>query len=363
MSQKKLGNVTSFRNRLMHWHSHYNQRLMPWKGEKNPYKIWLSEIILQQTRVEQGRAYYERFIAQYPTVLHLARANDDAVFKLWEGLGYYSRCKNLLATARVIATQYQGIFPAAYWDILQLKGIGPYTAAAIASFAFNLPHAVVDGNVYRVLARYFGIETASDSTEGKKLFSVIAQDCLDKKEPALYNQAIMDLGATVCTPAAALCKTCPVQNGCFAYEKDRVGMLPVKTKKLIKKNRWFTYFIIKQAGNILVKKRTEKDIWQNLHEFFLEETTGGKVWNSKTVRQLLFQQFAVDAATISISEVFIQKLTHQTIFTQFISIETQSSFLQPDGYFLQPEKNLSALAFPKTITQFLRLSSVQPSFF
>jgi A/G-specific adenine glycosylase len=363
MSIDKPEKITSFRKRLMHWHTNHNQRQMPWKGEKDPYKIWLSEIILQQTRVEQGRAYYERFVSSYPTVQHLAMAKDDAVFKLWEGLGYYSRCKNLLATARMINTEYDGVFPSVYSDILQLKGIGPYTAAAIASFAFNLPHAVVDGNVYRVLARFFGIETPSDSTEGKKLFSALAAECLDNKQPALYNQAIMDFGATVCTPANPLCSSCPLQKDCLAYEKNMVAILPIKTKQLIKKDRWFTYFIIEAAGNILVRKRIEKDIWQNLHEFLLEETNENKNYSTKTVKQLLKQHLTVDVELISMSEVFMQKLTHQTIYARFIRVAAKTAFIPPAHYFLQPEKALTDLAFPKTITQFLQQAAVQQAFF
>ena len=363
MTQNKAANFTTFRKRLMHWHTNHNQRQMPWKGEKDPYKIWLSEIILQQTRVEQGRAYYERFIVNYPAVQHLSEAKDDDVFKLWEGLGYYSRCKNLLATARIITNDYNGVFPALYNDILLLKGIGPYTAAAIASFAFNLPHAVVDGNVYRVLARCFGIRTPSDSTEGKKLFSALAGNCLDKKQPALYNQAIMDFGATVCTPANPLCNSCPLQKTCLAYAKNLVAILPVKTKQLIKKDRWFTYFIIEAAGNILVRKRIEKDIWQNLHEFLLEENAEPKTYSNKTIKQLLKQRLPVDIEFASMSDVFMQKLTHQTIYARFIKVSAKSTFIPPADFFFQPEKALTDLAFPKTITQFLQQAVVQQAFF
>ncbi len=363
MTQNKLENFTTFRKKLTHWHRNENQRQMPWKGEKDPYKIWLSEIILQQTRVDQGLAYYQRFILNYPTVQHLAMAKDDDVFKLWEGLGYYSRCKNLLATARIVNNENNGIFPAVYEDILQLKGIGPYTAAAIASFAYNLPYAVVDGNVYRVLARYFAIEIPSDSTEGKKLFSAMAAGCLDKKQPALYNQAIMDFGATICTPANPLCSSCPLQKTCLAFEKNLVTKLPVKTKQLIKKDRWFTYYIVEAAGNILVRKRIEKDIWQSLHEFVLEESTEQNSHSHKTVKQLLKQRLAVAVEVVSISEVFVQKLTHQTIYARFIRVKTKEAFPAPVDYFLQPEKALSELAFPKTITQFLQQTAVQQAFF
>jgi len=213
----------------------YNNRAMPWKGEKDAYKIWLSEIILQQTRVEQGWDYYNRFIERFPQIQLLADAKDEEVFKLWEGLGYYSRCKNLLATARFITQEKRGIFPSAYKDILHLKGVGPYTAAAIASFAFNLPHAVVDGNVSRVLSRFFGIATPIDSTAGKQEFTALAQALLDQQSPGIYNQAIMDFGATICKPQLPLCADCPLQAECTAFQTGKISDLPVKEKKLQKK--------------------------------------------------------------------------------------------------------------------------------
>src|SRR5450432_4373516 len=189
-----------FTKKLLAWNRNQNKRPMPWKGETNPYRVWLSEIILQQTRVEQGTAYYEKFVAGFPTILDLAKASEKEIFKYWEGLGYYGRCRNLIATAKKIASEYDGRFPSSYAQILLLPGIGPYTAAAIASFAFGLPHAVVDGNVQRVLARYFRMSTPAGSAAGKKLFTDIAGRLLDRKDPAVYNQAIMDFGATICKP-------------------------------------------------------------------------------------------------------------------------------------------------------------------
>jgi A/G-specific adenine glycosylase len=193
-----------FTKKLMKWNQSSNNRAMPWKGEKDPYKIWLSEIILQQTRVEQGLGYYERFVKKFPTIKHLAKAPEQEVFKLWEGLGYYTRCKNLIATATFISKEKKGKFPDDYESILSLKGVGPYTAAAIASFAYNLPHAVIDGNVFRVLSRYFGISTPVDTAAGKKMYALLAKELLDKDEPGLYNQAIMDFGAVVCKPLQPL---------------------------------------------------------------------------------------------------------------------------------------------------------------
>ena len=220
-----------FTKTLMNWNKAYNVRKMPWKGQKDPYKIWLSEIILQQTRVEQGLAYYNRFIDRYPSVINLANAKDEEVFKLWEGLGYYTRCKNLLSTARYIAFELGGIFPNNYEELLQLKGVGPYTAAAIASFSYNLPYAVVDGNVFRVIARYFGIDKPIDTTAGKYFFTELANQLLPPKEAGLYNQAIMDFGATICKPALPSCTTCKLHKTCAAIELGRVNILPIKTRQ------------------------------------------------------------------------------------------------------------------------------------
>lgn len=325
---------------------------MPWKGEKDPYKIWLSEIILQQTRVDQGINYYLRFIKKYPTVLKLAAASDDEVFKLWEGLGYYSRCKNILATARHISLELNGKFPDNFENILKLKGIGPYTAAAIASFAFNLPYAVVDGNVSRVLARYFGIHTAIDSTIGKKEFTVLAQQRLDKSAPALYNQAIMDFGATVCKPQLPLCLQCLLSNACKAFKENSVSSLPVKEKKIIKKNRWFYFIVLEQNGKYFVRKRAAKDIWQNLHEFILIEKP------AKTALSLItespeFKSAVVQAyKPVATSGYYKQQLTHQTIHGCFIHIKIVGKKLIK-GYELMDKKALAQLAFPKLVNDYL----------
>lgn len=259
----------NFTSTLLHWHTHSNTREMPWKGEKDPYKIWLSEIILQQTRVEQGLAYYNKFTQAYPTVFDLAKAKDQTVFKLWEGLGYYNRCRNLLATAREIVKTFDGKFPNDYETLLTLKGVGPYTAAAIASFAFNAPHAVLDGNVYRVIARYQGIDVPTDTTAGKKIFETRAAALLDKKRAGLYNQAIMDFGATVCKPLAPTCNNCPLQKTCVAHATAQVNQLPIKEKQLIKKERRFYYFLLQVQDEIWVTERKHKDIWQGLFEFYL----------------------------------------------------------------------------------------------
>ncbi len=343
-----------FQKKLLEWHTEKNTRQMPWKGETDPYKIWLSEIILQQTRVQQGWQYYERFVEAFPTITDLAKAEDDIVFKLWEGLGYYSRCRNLLATARYIAFELNGVFPSTYEAILQLKGVGPYTAAAIASFAYGLAHAVVDGNVYRVLARWFGVDLPIDAPTGKLFFSQLANDCLDAIQPAAYNQSIMDFGATVCTPAAPQCGKCPLQPECVAYNSGRINSLPVKTKTLQKTTRWFTYFIIRYQGGIVVRKRTEKGIWQDLHEFYLYETDEAVDWSNAIANTWLQEHIKVEVTINNISAPVRQQLTHQTLIITFIHASVDGKWVLPAGYFLQKAEAIDQLAFPKTLKEMLQ---------
>lgn len=353
-----------FTDILMEWHKQHNSREMPWKGEKDPYKIWLSEVILQQTRVAQGWQYYTNFITRYPTIRHLAKAPDQEVFKLWEGLGYYNRCKNLLFTARQIDRERNGIFPDRYEDILALKGVGPYTAAAIASFAYDLPYAVVDGNVFRVLARYFGISEPIDSTSGKQLFTGLAQKVLSKNEAGLYNQAIMDFGATVCKPVAPACSSCPLQPYCTAFKEGRVNQLPVKEKTLLRKHRWFYYFLFEHQGKILVNFRSGKDIWQNLNEFYLLETEEPVKWDEATVKAWLKEQIGIGKATVNhISPVARQQLTHQQIRGQFIRVGLPSvpPFLK--NYQWQPVEKLRKLPFPRFITSYLETPAFQETLF
>ena len=343
-----------FTSILMNWHREHNTREMPWKGEKDPYKIWLSEVILQQTRVAQGWQYYNNFIKKYPTVTHLAKAKDQEVFKLWEGLGYYNRCKNLLFTAREIVAKRKGVFPGQYEDILALKGVGPYTAAAIASFAYNLPYAVVDGNVFRVLSRFFGIDEPIDSAKGKKIFTELAGKVLSKKEAGLYNQAIMDFGATVCKPFIPLCSSCPLQKICTAYREGSVNQLPVKEKTLQRKHRWFYYFLFEFDGKVLLHQRTGKDIWQSLFEFYLLETAEMMKWNEQTVMVWLKEQADITKAAVkNVSPVMVQQLTHQQIKGQFIRIQLKSipAFLQKHQW--QAVNTLRKLPFPKFITGYL----------
>lgn len=326
---------------------------MPWKGVKDPYKIWLSEIILQQTRVDQGLQYYQNFIRTFPTIHELANAPEQQVFKLWEGLGYYSRCKNLIATAKIISQQLNGKFPDTYESILALKGIGPYTASAIASFAFNLPHAVVDGNVYRVLSRYFGINTPTDTTTGKKLYHLLADELLDKKNPGAYNQAIMDFGAVICKPQLPLCPICVQRTECEALRHGVVDQLPVKEKTLKKRTRWFYYFIVEWDGQIYIRKRVQKDIWENLYEFNLVETSSG-VDDDVAILKLMGREVTgVNAAVDHVSAEQRQQLSHQTIIGRFIQLRLLEPSVLMDGYQPVTKQELSNYPFPSFINNFL----------
>jgi A/G-specific adenine glycosylase len=347
-----------FTKKLLKWNRDTNTRSMPWKAEKDPYKIWLSEIILQQTRVEQGLSYYEKFVKAFPTIQQLAKAPQEKVFKLWEGLGYYTRCKNLLATAAYISREKNGKFPDDYETILSLKGVGPYTAAAIASFAFNLPYAVVDGNVFRVLSRYFGIATPIDQPAGKNLYTLLANELLDRDQPGVYNQAIMDFGAVVCKPQQPFCGKCPQKNECRALSLKAVKDLPVKEKKPVKKNRWFTYFIVEINGSVLVKKRTGKDIWENLYEFILYESDQPLVPDKTTMKPILKMIFGQHSLRIkNISPVFHQQLTHQHIAGQFIELETATLPAAFSAYEPVKKTALKKLAFPKFITGWMQQQS------
>jgi A/G-specific adenine glycosylase len=346
MSAKK-----TFTKELLSWNRYDNDRVMPWKYEKDPYKIWISEIILQQTRVSQGLEYYNRFIARFPTVKSIATASETEVFKLWEGLGYYTRCKNIIQTAKYISGELNGNFPSAYEDILKLKGIGNYTASAIASFAYNLPHAVVDGNVYRVLSRYFGIEIPIDGLKGKIFYRELAGELLDKKKPGVYNQSIMDFGATVCKPLP-LCEICPLKHRCIAYLNGMQLVLPVKEKVIVRKTRWFYYLVVQYRNKFYIRKRDEKDIWQNLYEFILLEMPkpfqSKQLFASKKFKSIFrANEYKIEKT----SAVYKQPLTHQTINGQFINI-TVTEPLDLDNYQLASADKLKQFPFPKLITTY-----------
>jgi len=297
---------------------------LPWRSTVNPYYIWLSEIILQQTRVDQGLPYYLKFIDAFPAVADLANADEDLVLKLWQGLGYYSRARNLQFSAKLILSEFGGNFPDNHADILKLKGVGPYTAAAISSFSFELPFAVLDGNVIRVLSRIFGIQTPFDTTAGKKQFQKLAQELLDKKNPAEYNQAIMEFGALQCVPKSPKCNDCPIVNDCIAFNTNTVSLLPVKSKKLKVKSRYLHFLVVNKNNEVLIGKRNS-GIWQGLYEFpFLEFDEN---LNEKSVlKSPLWINFFKDSVKqiSSISEEYIHKLSHQKIHAKFWEIDVNS---------------------------------------
>lgn len=347
-----MRNKQFFSDGLLQWNKTDNTRSMPWKGEKDPYRIWISEIILQQTRVQQGLEYYNRFIKTFPNVHILASSPENKVFKLWEGLGYYSRCKNIIASSKYISKELKGEFPKEFEKILLLKGIGNYTASAIASFAYNLPYAVIDGNVFRLLSRFFGIKIPIDSIEGKKNYSALANDLLDKQNPGIYNQAIMDFGAVICKPQIPLCEICPLRPGCVAYANDIVNSLPIKEKSIIRKKRWMYFLVIENNKKIYVRKRTQKDVWQNLYEFVLIETVKPLSVSSLQKQESFKNIFSsVKYEITKISKPYTQQLTHQTITGQFIEISS-SPVLK--NYQLVSQKALTTLPFPKFLARYLR---------
>jgi A/G-specific adenine glycosylase len=345
--------LPEFTKKLLRWNKKENCRQMPWKNEKDPYRIWLSEIILQQTRVKQGQSYYEKFLSAFPRITDLASAPRKKVFKLWEGLGYYSRCRNLLETAKKIAKDYKGKFPDNFEKIAALKGIGPYTASAISSFAFKLPYPVVDGNVHRVLSRYFGITTTTELAIGKKFFNSLALALLDKKRPGVYNQAIMDFGAVICKPRNPLCKSCVQRDDCIAFQNGWVDILPVKKKKSERRTRWFYYFVFEnESGQVFIRRRDKEDIWKHLYEFYLLESN--HALNRKQLSDSISNKLGKEGYKIKrFSSVQKQLLTHQTIHGQFISISirTTPDFLK--AFSPVSRKKIREYPFPKLIQSFI----------
>lgn len=321
-----MGNNTSFiSDKLMQWYL-LHKRDLPWRATTNPYLIWISEIILQQTRVVQGHDYYLRFTDKFPDVGRLAAAKEDDVLKMWQGLGYYSRARNLHAAAKTIVSDFGGAFPSAYKDILSLKGIGQYTAAAIASFSFGLPYAVVDGNVYRVLSRLFAMGTPIDSTQGKKEFAELANTLLDKKEPGLYNQSIMEFGALQCLPVSPRCDICPLSGLCLAYARREVSAYPVKQGKTKVKERYFNYLDIRIGSSLFLQKRTGNDIWKSLYELPLIETEA-PVSFEELAKTKDFADMLGNAGHITLSSGVVHLkhiLSHRIIYATFYRVEIEN---------------------------------------
>ena len=308
-----------FHNLLINWYLQ-NKRDLPWRNTTNPYQIWLSEIMLQQTRVAQGMPYFLSFIAAFPTVFDLAKAEEEQVLKLWQGLGYYSRARNLHKTAQYIAAELSGVFPDNYKDLLQLKGVGDYTAAAIASFSYNEVVPVVDGNVFRVLSRYLDIETDIAQASAKKEFAALALELMPKDNPAIFNQAIMEFGALQCVPKNPDCSICVFNDSCAALQKKKVNQLPVKLKKLKVRNRYFNYFMLSDAEeNTLIQKRTAKGIWHNLYEFPLIETLQEEGFDfvSKAVQQQSFFTNPIISMRACNEKSIVHKLSHQHLHIKF----------------------------------------------
>ncbi|MEM6394717.1 MAG: A/G-specific adenine glycosylase [Bacteroidota bacterium] len=379
----KAADWTYFRKQLLDWYEP-DRRPMPWKGLRNPYLIWLSEIILQQTRVEQGWPYFERFRDAYPTVANLAAASEDEVLRLWQGLGYYSRGRNLLKAAKMVMDEFDGIFPATHADILRLPGVGPYTAAAIASFAYDLPTPVLDGNVYRILARYTDEELPIDSTPGKKKFAAYAAQAMGNAPSAVFNQAIMDFGALVCKPKGISCTKCPVSSRCKARKADTIPLRPVKKPKRARRERHFHFLLIRRDDEVLVERRGEGDIWAGLYQPPLVEFSMSSINGLPQVDSLPVARHSVsskknsigidhpkDAATSEWPEqlswlvelpIFwarryppkAQILTHQKIVGHFHEIAIESDFSPPEKYIWANQQKIEKLALPKLIDDFFK---------
>lgn len=318
--RKEYINDPFFSSLLMEWYEE-NKRVLPWRLTDNPYYIWLSEIILQQTRVDQGMPYYYKFVENYPQISDLASASEDDVLKNWQGLGYYSRARNLHAAAKAIVAQFDGQFPREYESVRSLKGVGDYTAAAIMSFAYNDSYAAVDGNVYRVLSRVFGVDDYIDTSLGKKVFQSLADELIDPNRPGMFNQAMMDFGSLQCVPKSPDCASCPFVDVCIANNEHRVAELPKKKGKVQTRNRYFNYIDIRKGASLFLKKRTKKDIWQNLYELPLIETQ--KEYSlEELMRESSFRKLFEGKEPFIVGEkkCFKHVLSHQIIYATFYKV-------------------------------------------
>lgn len=335
-----------FNKNILSWNLD-NKRILPWKYTENPYHIWLREVILQQTRVEQGAAYYQRFLEKYPQVNDLAKASLEEVYKDWEGLGYYSRARNLHFAAQQIMQDFGGVFPASYDDVIQLKGVGEYTAAAIMSFAYHQPYAVLDGNVFRVLSRFFGVQIPIDTSSGKKHFRELAQTCLADADPAVYNQAMMDFGATICTPQKPSCDNCPLSSHCIAYNQDLISVLPVKSQKIKRQKRFFNFMIFEKDDQIVIQQRRQDDIWRNLYQFPLIESSKKLL----SINQLI-KEAGLNISEINASKQYKQLLTHRKVYARFFHIKVNELKIK-DDWLLIENQDMKQYSYPKIVREYL----------
>ena len=350
-----MSKPSQFAISLLNWHEDVDRDL-PWKEDQDPYTTWLSEIIMQQTRVAQGTPYYLKFVDTYPTIVDLANAPEDEVMKLWQGLGYYSRARNLHHAAKTVRDEFDGKFPMEYKDILSLKGVGKYTAAAISSFAYGQEYAVVDGNVIRVIARYFGISEAVDDSKVLKVINEKAKHLIKQSDPAAYNQAIMDFGATFCTPKSPSCSECVFSNDCVAHNSGLVSEIPYKAKKIKKRTRHLHYLIIcDRHGNTIIRHRQEKDIWQSLYDYPCIELESEKQLDRETVRSYLTDNFGISMDAVKYpAKTYKHILTHQTLYGQFYQIAADQ-ILDVTYPFLKIENSeLNTYALPVLLTNHLK---------
>ena len=338
-----------FSKKIVEWYLE-NKRDLPWRDTKEPYRIWLSEIILQQTRVAQGLPYYQTFIKHYPTVSHLAKASEEQVLRHWQGLGYYTRARNLHKCARHIVHRLAGTFPENFSELKLLPGVGDYTAAAIASFSFREPVPVVDGNVFRVLSRVFGVDIAINTPAGKREFTNLASQLIDVAKPDLHNQAIMEFGALLCTPKSPNCDECPLKRNCYAFSRKRQEELPVKEQKLRIRNRYFYYLVARKGDKIQMKRREMKDIWTGLYDFPLLEKE--KPLSEKKVVTQIASAFNVNPESCELTGTYKHILTHQKIFCRFILIKNELENKIRDGKYYSASK-VATLPKPVLITRFL----------
>jgi len=343
-----------FSNDLIEWY-HPNKRDLPWRDTRNPYHIWISEIILQQTRVNQGLGYYLRFIETFPTIEKLANAPLDAVLKVWQGLGYYTRARNIHRTAKFVVDELGGVMPNTYAELIKLRGIGDYTAAAIAAFAFDEPVAAIDGNVYRIYSRVFGIYAPIDKGDGKKMLRKIAHDELDKNQPATFNQAIMDLGGQVCLPKNPLCESCPVSSMCYAFRNSEVGNLPVKAGKTKVRDRYFYYLLIRHGDFTYIRQRDAKDIWHSLFEFpLIERSTPLSTEEVFLTEEWLDVCGSGKVEITYVSDEVKHLLSHQRLFTRFFVVEMEKpSYLLQKNFMKVPVGEMAHLSTPRLIERFL----------